>query len=566
VAAAAGGVDIPARLRGGRSSGSGGGNAGPGWPVSTCQWCSLVGTVAHPDEVCQRVVMFRLLGLLGGLSLVTDLGSGAPLEESLKRSVVATRLARVAHCEPAEVSDVLYTSLLQHLGCTAYAHEGAEVWGEDVAFIHLAFLADFTDRKDMWRTWLPGLAEATGRSRARVLATAVTTGRKAEREGPRATCEVARDASRWLGLPPSVQVNLYHALAMWDGKGHPAVNGTAIPIATRVMHVASTAVLFALHADPDEAVSQVRRRSGTYLDPSLAGLFVSRAEELIGDLDDIDAYDAALACEPDPVRLVDDAHVEAVARAFGSLADLKSPWFQGHSSAVGDLAAAAVRGLGLADQVSKVRIAGYLHDLGRVGVSSRIWDKRSPLSASERDQVRLHPYHSERVVARVPALGQVAEIVGQHHERCDGSGYHRGLPAERLTMPSRVLAAADEYRDLVEERPHRPALAPADAARRLRDEARASRLDADAVSAVLAAAGQGSRVRRTRPAGLTDRQVEVLRLVAEGLSNQEIAKRLVISRRTAEHHVQDVYLKIGVSTRAGAALFAMEHGLLEKAG
>jgi DNA-binding NarL/FixJ family response regulator len=69
-------------------------------------------------------------------------------------------------------------------------------------------------------------------------------------------------------------------------------------------------------------------------------------------------------------------------------------------------------------------------------------------------------------------------------------------------------------------------------------------------------------VRGTAPAGLSDREVEVLRLVARGLSNREIAQRLVVSPRTAEHHVQHIYSKIGVSSRAAAALFAMEHDLV----
>jgi HD-GYP domain-containing protein (c-di-GMP phosphodiesterase class II) len=187
------------------------------------------------------------------------------------------------------------------------------------------------------------------------------------------------------------------------------------------------------------------------------------------------------------------------------------------------------------------------------------------LSASEREEARLHAYQSERVLCRVPALAEVATLAGQHHERCDGSGYHRGLNASQLSMPSRVLAAADAYRSLVEDRPHRAGLAPADAAKRLREDVRSGRLDASAVDAVLEAAGL-RKGRRTRPADLTERQVEVLRLVARGLSNREVADTLVISRRTAEHHVQDVYAKIGASTRAGAALFAMQHGLLEKAG
>lgn len=509
--------------------------------------------------------MFRLLGLLGGLSLATDLGTGVPLEESLKRCVVATRLARAVGCTDAQTSDVVYTALLQHLGCTAYTHEGAAVWGDDIGFVRMAFLTDFTDPKDVWRSWLPGLAEATGRSQARVAVTALTTGRKGEVDGPAATCEVARDASAWLGLPASVQDNLFHALARWDGKGYPAVAGSAVPLPTRLLHVASTAVLFTLHSGSADAVAQVRRRSGTYLDPQLADVLVDRADELIGDIADLDAYDEALRMEPDPVRMVDDGQVEAVAHTFGSLADLKSPWLQGHSAAVAELAATAASGLGMKD-VRTVRVAGHLHDIGRVGVSSRIWDKPGPLTATERDQARLHPYHGERILARTPALADVARLVGQHHERCDGSGYHRGQTAAQLSMASRVLAAADGYRNLVEERPHRRAVTEVEAAGRLRAEARAGRLDADAVAAVLEASGGRAGGRRTRPADLTERQVEVLRLVARGLSNRQVAQALSISRRTAEHHVQDIYLKIGASTRAGAALFAMRHGLLDEPG
>jgi DNA-binding NarL/FixJ family response regulator len=131
-------------------------------------------------------------------------------------------------------------------------------------------------------------------------------------------------------------------------------------------------------------------------------------------------------------------------------------------------------------------------------------------------------------------------------------------------MASRVLACADAYRGMIEDRPYRRGIAPGRAADRLEAEARVGRFDLDAVSAVIEAVGLRRAVRRSRPADLTDRQVEVLRLVSRGLSNAEIAERLVLSRRTVEHHVQDIYLKIGVATRAGAAMFAMQHGLLDQ--
>jgi HD-GYP domain-containing protein (c-di-GMP phosphodiesterase class II)/DNA-binding CsgD family transcriptional regulator len=508
--------------------------------------------------------VFRTLELLGGLSLVTDLGSGSPLEESLKRCLVAVRLAKIIDSPDAEVSDVLYTALLQHLGCTAYAHEVARVWGDDVVTTRVNFLSSSGDVADMWRVWVPGMAQATGRSRARVLATTVVTARRMDAEGTAATCEVARGASQALGLPKPVQDGLSHMFAMWNGKGFPNTAGEAIPLAARVMQVALTAVMFASHANTEVALSEVRRRAGTQLDPSLADVLLARADELLADLEEIDPYQAVLDAEPQPVRRVEESQLADVARTFGNLVDLKSPWLQGHSAGVGDLAAAAAGMLGLREDVDAVRVAGYLHDLGRIGVSSAIWDKAGPLSGMERDQARLHAYHSERILARIPSLTKLAKLTGEHHERCDGSGYHRGSTAAQLSMASRLLACADAYRRWIEDRPYRRALAPARAADRLEAEARAGRLDADAAAAVIEAAGLPRGIRRPRPADLTERQVEVLRLVSRGLSNSDIAERLVLSRRTVEHHVQDIYVKIGTSTRAGAAMFAMQHGLLDQ--
>jgi len=524
--------------------------------IQSANRCSLRGASYR----CHRGLVFRLLGILGGLSVAMDLGSGAPLEESLRRCVVAARLARLVGCSDEEVRAVIYTSLLQHLGCTASSHELARTFGDDIAAIRLAFLTDLTQPKDVIRTFVPRLAEATGQAKARVLVSAVIAGM--DSAGPSATCEVARDAARRLGLQNSVQDSLFHMPTMWNGKGYPAVSGDAIPLSTRLMHVASTAVLFHLHAGLDAAVFEVSRRAGTYLDPALVAVF---SPEVLGGIEDLDAYDAVLDAEPDPVRMIDRPELEAVARTFGDLVDLKTPRLLGHSSAVADLASDAAQLLGVGDP-QDMRVAGHLHDVGRVGVSSRIWAKPGQLSASERDQARLHPYYTERILTRVPALAGIAVLASQHHERLDGSGYHRGVNSSQLTLPSRVLAASDCYRSQVEERPYRPAAPAGEAARRLRAEVMAGRLDEDAVAGVLDAAGHVGGVRRSRPAGLTERQIEVLRLMAQGMSNRELADRLVISRRTAEHHVQDVYLRIGVSTRAAAALFAMEHGLLDKSG
>ena len=500
--------------------------------------------------------MFRLLGLLGGLAAVTDLGTGAPIEESLRRCVVATRLARAHGCDDLEVRRVLYAALLQHLGCTAYSHDLGVWFGDDIAATRWAFLVDPDRPSEVVTRWVPAVAAATGRSRVRVAASVVRAGRRVDAEGPPATCEVAQGAAERLGLDVGVQRALGHVTAAWNGHGFPSVRGDALPIEARVMHVASVAVMVALEADPATALGEVRRRSGRQLDPELVA---SLAPDLLDDVGEIDPYPAALAAEPDPVLRVDDDRLPVVAATFGDLVDLKSPWLHGHSSAVAHLAGVAGTALGLDE--AHLRIAGHLHDVGRVAVSSRIWAREGRLSATEADQARLHVYHTERILDRVAELRPIATIAGRHHERNDGSGYHRGLHAGQLTLEDRVLAAADAYRCLVEDRPGRPGAPPDRAARRLQQECGDGALDGDAVAAVLTAAGHVGAVRQ-RPAGLTDRQLEVLRLAARGLSNREVAERLGISRRTAEHHVQDVYAKIGCSTRAGAALFAMRHGLV----
>lgn len=507
--------------------------------------------------------MLRLLGLLSGLSAAMDLGAGAPLEESLKRCIVATRLARATECTSDEVRDVLYSALLEHLGCTAYSHELGRTFGHDIATIRAGFLSNPAEPADLLKTFVPMVAKASGRTRARTMAAVLTNGRRVDRVGPVATCEVAERSAVRLGLSPAVQDCLAHATAMWNGSGHPTVAADQIPYAARLIHVASVATTFTLLAGPEQAIAEVRRRAGTHLDPALAALLTI---DHLGGLDDLDAHETVMELEPDPVLRIDDTGTVAIAATFGDLADLKSPWHQGHSRAVAVLAEAAAAERGL-DRTARatILVSGHLHDLGRIGVSSRIWAKATILSPAERGQIELHPWHTEQILSRVPALADASTAAVQHHERLDGSGYHRGSLATRLGPASRILAAADRYQGLIEERPYRSAYTSDQARTLLEDDARNGRLDADSVAAVLTVAGHG-RAAPPRPAGLTDRQVDVLRLVARGLSNAEIGAELVISTRTAEHHVQDLYARIGVSTRAGAALFAMEHGLLAADG
>jgi HD-GYP domain-containing protein (c-di-GMP phosphodiesterase class II)/DNA-binding CsgD family transcriptional regulator len=230
---------------------------------------------------------------------------------------------------------------------------------------------------------------------------------------------------------------------------------------------------------------------------------------------------------------------------------------------VAELTAATGAQLGLPeDEVTLLHRAGLVHDLGRLGVSNAIWDKPGPLGAGEWERVRMHPYLTERMLHQSDALAPLAEVAVQHRERLDGSGYPKGLSGGAISRPARILGAVDAYRSMREPRPHRPALSAEEAAGELRSEVRAGRLDAEAVAAVLAAAGHAVGRRREWPAGLTTREIDVLRLVARGLSSKQIATQLVITPKTARNHIEHIYAKIGASSRVAASLFATEHGLL----
>jgi HD-GYP domain-containing protein (c-di-GMP phosphodiesterase class II) len=216
-----------------------------------------------------------------------------------------------------------------------------------------------------------------------------------------------------------------------------------------------------------------------------------------------------------------------------------------------------------AAEARMVHRAALIHDVGRFGVPGSVWDKPGPLIGGDLERMRMHVYYVERIFNRPEPLRQVGRLAATHHERTDGSGYHRGVTGGMLSAPARVLAAADAYHAMTQRRPHRGAMTEADAARHLRSDADAGKLDPAATDAVLAAAGHVILHRRTSgQAGLTPREREVLRLLAEGLPNKAIARRLGISPKTVGNHVEHVYAKLEVSNRAAAAMSAMQSGLM----
>jgi HD-GYP domain-containing protein (c-di-GMP phosphodiesterase class II) len=509
----------------------------------------------------------RLADLLAGLSVASDLGFGLPPETAMRSCLLATGLARKLGLSEDEVADTFYASLLFHVGCPAFSHETAALFGNELTILSAVSKTNLADPADYAATLIP---EATrglpSGSRDELTNRIVRHGPTFGRLFDIASCEVASAVARRVGLGAGVQRALSEVGEWWDGNGVPrGLREEAISFPARIARATADAAVLEDMGGPQVAVDGLRARAGSLLDPAVVDAFAANADELVAEARDGDPRERLLEREPQPVAERDEEELPGIAAAFGDVADLKLPALHGHSAAVTSLATEAARRLRVDTQtVAALEVAALLHDIGRLAVTNVIWEKPASLTGAEWEQVRMHPYHSERILATSHALEAVAPIAGMHHERLDGSGYHRGCSARDQPVAARILAAADAFQAMTQQRPHRAALAPEQAGEELGREARAGLFDSDCVAAVLEAAGQKrpGRRRDLRPAGLSEREIEVLRLVAEGCSNPEIAKRLVISRRTAEHHVQHIYTKLGVSSRAAVALFALEHDLL----
>jgi HD-GYP domain-containing protein (c-di-GMP phosphodiesterase class II) len=507
----------------------------------------------------------RLAELVAALSLGIDLGFGQPMEHVVRQTRIALRMAECLGLEADQRSVVYYTALLTNVGCHTDAHEQAKWFGDDIEL-----------KGDKYRYGLRGpRAAAAGLRRLgaghpvlhrfRIGLDFALSGHK-ELDGMVARhSAMARSLAAEIGLPESVQRAVAAAYELWDGKGWPGeLQGEAIPVAARVSQFAEFMEVAHRLGGVESAVAMARKLSGSQFDPTIAARFASEAGDIVGEHDGASAWDDVIAAEPALTRLLSPDEQDEALAAIADFIDLKSPYLLGHGRGVAELVHGAGQLLGLDAEASRLSYrAALAHGLGRLGVSNAILDKRGPLGAGEWERVRLQPYLSERMLQQSVALKPIGVLAGQVRERIDGSGYPKGLDGGGLSMAARVLAAADVYQAMLEPRPHRDAHSPDGAAAELRAETRAGRVDSDAAEAVLVAAGHRSSARRERPAGLTAREVDVLRLVARGLSSKEIATALVISPKTARNHIEHIYAKTGATNRVAASTFATKHGLLD---
>jgi HD-GYP domain-containing protein (c-di-GMP phosphodiesterase class II) len=513
----------------------------------------------------------RRADFLMALAYATDLATGQSRDFALRSCVLAMRLAEAGGLDVEERRAVYHQALLRYIGCNADTHLLAAVLGDEIALRRDLARTDMGNLSELGETIARALKRLLADAPPEVLARAANEG---VAEALHASvpilaghCEVAQRIAERIGLSKEIRENLGQLYERWDGHGLPrGLKGDEVKLAVRIVTLAQDAIALT-EAHGIEAMTSIieKRRGGAY-EPELADLFLADAERLLEGLDEAVNRETILALEPLPQAVLDEEACEEAYLAIADMVDMRMPFTFGHSRAVAALADAAGRRTGLpASDVRDIRWAAYTHDVGELAVPVSTWMRAGALTARETDAARLHPYHGERALASLGDGGRaVAALVLRHHERLDGSGYHRYVRGNDLSPAARILAAAEAFQTAREERPHRAALSDAAAAAELRTAVREGKLCPEAVEAVLSSAGQSSRREPAeRPAGLTPREIEVLRLIAAGHTAKEAARRLEIAPKTADNHIQNLYSKIGVTTRAAAALYALERGLVQ---
>jgi HD-GYP domain-containing protein (c-di-GMP phosphodiesterase class II)/DNA-binding CsgD family transcriptional regulator len=515
----------------------------------------------------QRGEHVRLAELVAALSLGIDLGFGQPMEHILRQCLIALRLAERVGLDETARATVYYTSLLINVGCHTDAHEQAKWLGDDIAAKSTKYDHPFRSFRAAATTIRMFGSGNPPLHRFRLGLEFAVSGRKDFDDMVAHHADMARALAEQLDLSDDVLDGLGCAYEQWDGRGWPGrLAGESVPVAARLAQIAEFVEVANRLGGTGAAAEMARSRSGSQFDPELASIVCDQGETILSGLESVGTWDAVIAAEPALTVVLSGDQIDAALLAIANFVDLKSPYTLGHAGAVGELAADAGERLGLPEVERRMlRRAGLVHDLGRLGVSNAIWDKPGPLGTGEWERIRFHPYLTERMLHHSHELAPLGAIAVQHRERLDGSGYPRGLAGAAISLHARIVGAADAYQAMREPRPYRPARSAEDAAAELRTEVRAGRLDGEVVEAVLGGTGHRVLRRREWPAGLTPREVEVLQLLARGLSNKEIARRLVISPKTVGNHVEHIYAKIGASSRARASLFAMQNGLLPEA-
>lgn len=407
----------------------------------------------------------KLSEVLSALSCVLDMVEGQPAGHVLRSCFIGMKVAESLQLSEDERSALFYALLLKDAGCSSNSSKVAALFESDDfrakgklktvdwsqlpnAFLYVA--QNVSPEGSLW-------------SKARRFFAVGVEGPKAARDLVEIRCERGAEISRSMGFPEETALAIRALDEHWNGAGHPdGLKGDGIPLLARICGLAQTVEVFYTAYGPTGAEEVARLRRGQWFDPDLVDVFLAqtRVGGLWEALDEPDLARSVSLMEPaDRVIPATPEWLDLTAHAFARIIDAKSPFTFRHSEGVARAAAKIGEHVGLPEEtVRDLKRAGLLHDIGKLGVSNRILDKPGRLTDDEFAIVKRHPGLTHDVLTLAEPFRDIADVAASHHEKLDGSGYHRGITGEHLSQPARILAVADVFDALSKDRPYRRAM------------------------------------------------------------------------------------------------------------
>jgi HD-GYP domain-containing protein (c-di-GMP phosphodiesterase class II) len=520
----------------------------------------------------QDVGTTSLAEVLCALSFATDMSMGQLMEHGLKTGYIGLKIADALHLGEDDRQGVFYGALLKDAGCTSCAGIFASFFaGHDLGARRDCLLMKPDSVRDAvaW-FWRHAPEDQSLGGRLGTLFSFMTQCRAVMKESVVAHCEVGEMFVRRLGLPKSVQDAVRYAWERWDGNGLAfGLKGSDVPAVARIIHVAQVAEVAHYFGGKAAAIAVATERRGNDFDPDIVAAFLqlTTRSDFWPILEKEQTQATILELRPSaPFDRISEAHCETVCEVLADFADVKSRNTWNHSLGVAQTAVAMARHLGLPQaQATKLKRSAMVQDLGMAAVPVGILDKTTDRTAADWERFRMHPYFTERILTRIEPLVELVPDAISHHEWINGQGYHRGTSGDQIPFGGRILAVADSY--VTESRGAGDKADPEQILRQLKGQV-GTQLDATCYEALVGSLKGSTPTLRARShdpraGGLTEREVEVLRLVGAGLTNRQIAQQLVISDKTVERHLENTFNKLGVSSRTSAVVFAVHQGIVQ---
>ncbi len=458
-----------------------------------------------PRVARESEVHISLAEILSALSFALDLAEDAVPGHALRSCLLGMRIAKEFGLPTERMVTLYYSLLLKDVGCSSNAARLCEIigGGDERRMKAGVRLEDWTRRASaspsilrvLWNTVHPDAGPA---KRAAGIVRIGLAQQRNQAEIIALRSGHGSQILRKLGLSNEAAEAVRCLDEHWDGSGYPEHRtGIEIPLEARILAIAQHLDAYATEHGTLRAMQVLHERSGRWFDPKLVwvaewlhckGMLWTGA---LSDTPQRETRARVLDLAPEDINRLEASDIDLICEAFAEVVDAKSSFTFRHSLGVTATAVSIAREMGLSDdRVRLVNRAALLHDLGKLRVPNSILDKPSGLASGEWSVVHEHPRLTRRILSHIGAFGELAAIAGAHHERLDGTGYPDRLSAERIPIEARIIAVADVYGALTEDRPYRPAMAPEEAMEILAREV-PDRLDPYCCDALFAAISQG---------------------------------------------------------------------------